>query len=311
MRAGYACICLGQEHLRCQRSTILRNATPERLRALIAANLDGLQAILRFNEERGYRLFRIGNDFIPFGSHPVNGISWWEEFGWQFREIGAWVRKYGHRLSFHASHYTILNSANPDVAAKARDDVIYMGRVLEAMELEVDHKIILHGGINTPTPAEAEARLEQALEPIPQQYRRHLVLENDERSYSTQQMISLGGRLGLPVVVDTLHHACNPGEWAEMPLAELLERVFNTWGLEDGPPKMHFSSQDPDKRTGAHGYWIDPGELERFLIETRAVSRDFDIMFEAKGKDLAVNAVLPVLREDPRFEAGKAARLAA
>jgi UV DNA damage endonuclease len=281
------------------------------LRELIAANVEGLQTILRFNEERGYRLFRIGNDFIPFGSHPINEIPWWEELADEFRQIGGWVREHGHRLSFHASHYTILNSANAEVAAKAREDVIYMGRVLEAMELGADHKVILHGGINTPSPAEAEARLEQALEPLAQRHRRHLVLENDERFYSSQQMISLGGRLGLPVVVDTLHHACNPGEWSEMPVAELLERVFSTWKADDGPPKMHFSSQDPEKRTGAHGYWIDPGELERFLVDTRAVSRDFDIMFEAKGKDLAVNAVLPVLRQDPRFEAGETARLAA
>src|SRR3712207_6202702 len=85
MRVGYACICLGEEGLRCQRSTVLRNATPERLRTLIHANLDGLEAILRYNEERGYRLFRLGNEFIPFASHPVNELRWWEDFGWRLR----------------------------------------------------------------------------------------------------------------------------------------------------------------------------------------------------------------------------------
>ncbi|MFN3650558.1 MAG: UV DNA damage repair endonuclease UvsE [Armatimonadota bacterium] len=301
MRVGYACICLGQEELRCQRSTILKNATPERLRALIHANLDGLEQILELNEQRGLRLFRLGNDFIPFASHPVNELRWWDDYGYRFRSIGKRVRAWGHRISFHASHYTILNSANPAVVASALADVHYMGRVLEAMELGPEHKIILHGGISTPTFPEAEARLEAALAEVAPEHRRHLVLENDERFYSARRMIDLSARVGLPVVVDTLHHACHPDGWDDLSPAALLRRVFATWTAEDGPPKIHFSSQDPEKKRGAHHYWIEEAELESFLAETRGVATDFDIMFEAKGKDLAVMAVLPVLEADPRF----------
>ncbi|HEU4754928.1 MAG TPA: UV DNA damage repair endonuclease UvsE [Armatimonadota bacterium] len=298
MRIGYPCICLGRETLRCQRTTVLRNATPERLRALIQENLDGLQAILRFNEERGFRLFRIGNAFIPFASHPVNDIPWWRDYGYRFRGIGRWVREQGHRLSFHASHFTILNSEQPAVAEAALRDVEYMARVLEAMELGPEHKIILHGGVNSPSFEQAEERLAVALDRVPAAHRRHLVLENDERFYDAERMVRLARRLGLPVVVDVLHHACNPGPWAHLSWRELLERVFTTWDTEDRPAKMHFSSQDPDKKTGAHGYWIDGGELERFLADTRGL--DFDIMFECKGKDLAVEAVRPILASDPR-----------
>lgn len=301
MRVGYACICLANEELRCQRTTVLKHARPEKLRELIQSNLDGLQQILRFNEERGFRLFRMGNAFVPFASHPVNELPWWEDYGYRFREIGRWVRRYGHRISFHASHFTILNSENPQVVESAIADVIYMGRVLETMELGAEHKIILHGGITGPTLDEAEDRLARAFDRIPPEFRRHLVLENDERFYPASRMVPLGRRLGVPVVVDVLHHACYPGDWAGMPCAELLLHVFDTWGPEDGPPKMHFSTQDPEKKTGAHGYWIDGEELESFLEQSRSVPVDFDIMFEAKGKDLAVEAVLPVLREDPRF----------
>jgi UV DNA damage endonuclease len=301
MRVGYPCICLGDETLRCQRTTVLRNATPERLRGLIQENLDGLQAILRFNEERGYRLFRLGNAFVPFASHAVNEIPWWKDYGYRFREIGRWARTYGHRLSFHASHFTILNSEQPAVVAGAIEDVLYMGRVLEAMELGPEHKIILHGGVSTPTFEAAEARLAAALDQVPEEFRRHLVLENDERFYDAERVVRLGKALGLPVVVDVLHHGCLPGAWADLSCAELLSRVFETWTPEDGPPKIHFSSQDPEKKTGAHGYWIDGAELETFLTQTRSLNADFDIMFECKGKDLAVDAIRGVLEADPRF----------
>jgi UV DNA damage endonuclease len=249
------------------------------------------------------RLFRLGNSFVPFASHPVNTLAWWEEFGPQLRAIGRWVREHGHRLSFHASHFTILNSANPTVVEASLADVVYHGRVLEAMELGPEHKVILHGGINTPTFIDAEARLERALDRVPELYRRHLVLENDDRIYPAERIIALSSRLGLPSVIDVLHHDVNPDGWAEISRSELLERAFTTWRPDDGPPKMHFSTQDREKKAGAHAYWIDAEDLRAFLSETADLSRDFDIMFEAKGKDLAVAAVLPVLREDRRFNA--------
>lgn len=301
MRTGYACICLEYAELRCQRTTVLRNATPDRLREVIRANLGGLEAILRRNEEREMRLFRLGNSFIPFASHPVNTLAWWEEFGSELAGIGKWARRHGHRISFHASHFTILNSSNPAVVESSVADLTYYGRVLEAMGLGPEHKVILHGGVHSPSFAEAEARLERALDRIPAVYRRHLALENDERFYDAERIISLGRRTGLPAVIDVLHHAVNPGAWRDLSCRELLERAFTTWGPDDGPPKVHFSTQDGEKKAGAHAYGVDPEELRAFLRGTLPLPRDFDIMFEAKGKDLAVAAILPVLRQDPRF----------
>jgi UV DNA damage endonuclease len=307
MRVGYACICLGREELRCQRTTVLRHATPERLRALIHANIDGLEQILSYNEERGYRLFRLGNAFIPFASHPVNSIRWWEEYRWRLAQVGRWVVRHGHRLSFHASHFTILNSGNPSVVEAALADITYMARVLETMELGPEHKIILHLGVATPTLEEAEARFARVLEQVPLAFRNHLVLENDERWYSAERVVAMSHRVGLPVVLDLLHHRCHPGEWGSLGCAGLLERVFDTWRSWDGSPKIHFSTQDPSKKTGAHGYWIDGAELEAVLEQAGAVPRDFDIMFEAKGKDLALGEVMPVLANDPRYALTSAA----
>jgi len=280
----------------------LRNATPERLRALIRENIDGLQAILEFNERREFRLFRLGNEFIPFASHPVNELRWWEEFRRPLREVGQWARRHGHRLSFHASHFTILNSAQPHVAEAALADITYLGRVLEAMELGPEHKVILHGGVATPTFEEAEARFEAAVARVPAEYRSHLALENDDRFYTLERVLGLSARTGLPVVVDVFHHACLPGTWQDLSCAELLRRTFPTWRAEESPPKIHFSTQDSGKRLGAHDYWVDGAELERFLEGTRSVSADFDIMFESKGKDLALEPLMPLLREAPRFQ---------
>ncbi len=302
MRVGYACQCLGGDELRCQRTTVLKNATPEKLRGLIQSNLEGLAAILRYNEAHDWRLFRIGNDFIPFASHPINAIAWWSEYRQQLQEIGTYVRDHGHRVSFHASHYTILNSVNERVRSSALADVEYMGRVLEAMQLGPEHKIILHVGVNTPTLQDAEERFVEALMRVAPEHRRHLVLENDDRLWPAEPVAGLCRRVGLPMVVDVFHHSCLPGSWEQIGCTELLQHAFGTWGPDDGPPKIHFSTQDPAKRLGAHDYGIDPGELNRFLQQSRVVPRDFDIMFECKGKDLALEPLMDLLRHEARFD---------
>ena len=78
-RLGYACLCLSVDDSS-PRGTILRNATPERLRALTAANLARLDGVLDFNAAHGVRMFRLSSDIVPFGSHPVNRLAWWADW---------------------------------------------------------------------------------------------------------------------------------------------------------------------------------------------------------------------------------------
>ena len=70
------------------------------------------------------------------------------------------------------------------------------------------------------------------------------------------------------------------------PVAEIMAEVGETWGASDLPVKTHYSSQDPDKRPGAHAYWLDPDDFRAF---TDAMDgHTVDVMCECKGKDLAV-----------------------
>jgi UV DNA damage endonuclease len=103
-------------------------------------------------------------------------------------------------------------------------------------------------------------------------------------------------------VWDILHHRALDREL--IPDAEALRLAFATW--PDGvTPKIHYSSPRLDievakRREGrrvverlvlpqirAHADLIDPIGFEAFL-RYEAGGRDFDIMLEAKGKDLAL-----------------------
>ncbi|KHG64327.1 hypothetical protein QT17_12975 [Thermus sp. 2.9] len=80
----------------------------------------------------------------------------------------------------------------------------------------------------------------------------------------------------MPVVVDTLHHALNPGR---LSLEEALRLAFATWRTR---PKVHLASQDPSRRPGAHAFRVSLEDWERLLA---ALPGPADIMVEAKGKE--------------------------
>jgi len=69
MRVGYACV--NTQLPSSARTLRLVNVTDDRLRELIAANLDALESILRWNEDHRIRVFRLTSNLIPFASHEV------------------------------------------------------------------------------------------------------------------------------------------------------------------------------------------------------------------------------------------------
>jgi UV DNA damage endonuclease len=295
VRLGYACIPLdggGQSGRTCR----LAGATPDRLRALIAGNLDGLAATLRYNRSLDVRLFRITSQLIPFASHPVNTLRWWEEFAAPLTAIGAYARAEGMRLSFHPGQYTALSSPRPEVVAAAERDLAAAARVLEAMGLGQAHKIVVHGGGTYGDPAAALARFAAVYRGLPERVARHVVLENDERAYAAADVLAVHERCGVPIVFDALHDAVNPGP-APTPdpgdpaagraaRAARLAACLRTWREADGRPKTHFSSQDGRKQRGAHAEYVDAAAFRAFAADTAETA--VDCMLEAKAKERAL-----------------------
>jgi len=294
-RVGYACMPLGYAAIRSPRTTVLRLATPEKLRELIQWNIGNLEETLRYNARQNFGLFRIGTQFIPFGSHPENPLAWQEEFGAELRRVGDLARSLGLRLSFHTTNYVLLNSLRESVVHAGLAEIEYQSRVLDLMGLDASHRVVVHAGIRRPEASVARARFCQALDQLSEGARRRVVIENDEKQWSADEVALTARDAGIPMVFDTLHHQVCGGAWRDRPLAEILASVFDTWCDEDGIPKVHFSSQDPEKRPGAHGDEVDPEELEAFLAQAETLGRPFDLMIEAKAKDLAVLHAAPVL----------------
>jgi UV DNA damage endonuclease len=177
MRVGYACV--NTQLPSPARTARLANATPERLRELLASNLDALAAILRWNEEHGIEVFRLSSNLVPFASHPANDLPWWDEFEDRLAALGDLVQKTNARVSTHPAQYIVLSSERPHVVDAAVAELEYHARLLRAFGLDASHKVVLH---MSGRPADGTAaRFERGFERLSADVRCRLAIENDER----------------------------------------------------------------------------------------------------------------------------------
>lgn len=276
MRLGYPCENLT---LRATTNHTLRLASlsEERVSAKAEANFHDLEHILRWNPQAGFALFRLGQQLIPFASHPQFPYSWEAAHKEALAHLGELAQSLGQRLSMHPGQY--VNTASPErrIVERSLAELRYSARVLSLIGAQ-DGVLVLHLGGAYGDPEGALRRFVENLRGE-QEVLRYLALENDERLWPVEGVLRAAEPLEVPVVVDSLHHALNPGR---LSLQEALRLAFPTWRHR---PKVHLSSQDPAKRPGAHAFQIAPEDLQRLL---EALPGPADLMIEAKGKELGV-----------------------
>ena len=270
----------------------------------LRTSLEYLRAVLLYLDEADIRMYRMATALAPYASHPDlpqfhNQV---EECAGELAEIGELVRSLEIRLSTHPGQYTVLNSEDPAIRRVAAWELEVQGALFEAMGLGPEAVVVLHGGGMVGGPEAAADRFMVGLETLSERARSRLVLENDDRSFGIVSVLELAARAGVRVVFDPHHHLCH--DPVGIPDRDALERSLATWpaGVR---PKIHYSSPRLDigerrKRVGRriertpafpdlrlHADLIDPIAFEQFLRST-AFGLEFDVMLEAKGKDLAL-----------------------
>jgi UV DNA damage endonuclease len=282
LRLGYACLntLFGSP----ARTTRLANANPERLRELLAANLDTLEAILRWNDANDIRVFRVSSNTVPLASHPRASFPWREALGERFAELGDLVRSTGMRLSTHPGPYTVPASADESIAAAAVRELDYHAELMSAFGLDRSHKIVLHLGGGAGDRDSWLERFARSFGRLTAEVRSRLVLEHDER-WSLADVLRVADELSLPVVFDAFHHEVNPS-FPELGVRELVELAGETWRKADGRQEVHFSTQAPGRRAGAHADTIDLRRFRRFVAQVDDLP--LDCVLEVKDKEQSV-----------------------
>jgi UV DNA damage endonuclease len=247
----------------------------------VRENVADLKTILRWNAQRGIGLFRMGQNLIPFASHPAFPYDWEAEHSDDLREAGELARDLGIRLSMHPGQYIHPGSPKPEVVERSLKELHYVAHVFDLLG-NTDGVVVLHlGGAYADQPASA-ARFIGALR-AETEILRYLALENDGRVWTVAEVVGTARALSIPAIADVFHHDLNPGG---LTLEEALDLSLPTWEPRGVRPKLHLSSQDPAKQAGAHAYSVNSADWLALLGALDGT--DADVMVEAKGKEHAL-----------------------
>lgn len=273
----------------------------------LKVSLEAIDRVLDWLDAQDIRMYRMSSDIAPYVTHPdmpqFHGMI--RESDAELAAAGAKARRLGIRLSFHPSQYVVINSPDPVLVAKSVADLAAQSEMLDRMRLGPEAVVVLHVGGVYEDRATSLRRWIDTWGRLPEHVRRRLVLEHDDLRFSAADTLAAHAATGVRLVFDHQHFWClNP---ERLPLRPTLERMLATWRPSGARPKVHFSSPRTDlvpvrrrnPATGrmrnvvalpvasAHADLVDPFALAGFLRDA-AAGLDFDLMLEAKAKDLAL-----------------------
>ncbi len=292
MNLGYACIneslknCSPGQRITVGRLKRLKKEEQlEKLNQLVRSNLENTLRILKFNLKYKIGLYRLSSDIVPLATHQITeDWDYIRECRDEFIEVGNFIKKHNLRVSMHPGQYTVLNSNKKNVVSNAIKDLNYHMSVLQAMGLDDKAKLILHIGGVYGDKRRAISRFKKNFKRLDSAIKERLVIENDDKSYTTTEVLQIAKELKIPMVFDIHHFNCN--HTSSEDLKQLIPIIFSTWRKDK--PKIHFSSPS-EKRFASHADNINSADFISFIkLVKRTVDKDFDVMLECKNKDKAL-----------------------
>lgn len=276
----------------------------EKLKTVTLSNLEDLEKILKYNIENEIHFYRITSALIPLVTHPE--VGYWghrEIFENDFKYIGKLVKESNMRVDTHPDEFNVINSINPKVVENTLINLTRQVEWFEDMNYK-EGKMVIHVGGATEGKDAALKRFIENFNKFPKYIKERLIIENDDKTYTAKETLSLCKELKIPMVLDIHHHNCNnDGD----DITVILEDILNTWKNESLPPKMHFSSPKDrnliDKVDRKHSDFIEAEDFIKFIELLKVFNRDVDIMLECKEKDLALFKLVNEIRElRPEFK---------
>ena len=336
IRYGYACVNATLTNRpkklggRITTSRTARKASwyPNNLQLISDKALDNakdLLAYLKWNEEHGITLFRVGSELFPWHDHyELHDLPDFDEISYHLHAAGEFARQHGHRLTTHPGPFHVLGSPRQDVVEKS---IIGLERHSEMFDLmgyapSFENKINIHvAGAYGDREATAK-RWIKTWQRLSDACKSRLVLENDDKAsmYSVRHLYELiHQEIDIPITFDYWHHTFCTGDLSER---EAFFMARSTWEKYGVTQCTHYSESRRQEQK-----LLVERMLERNSIDLENISEwptiekeyknfckikepahadyivntpntydvdNLDIVVEAKAKELAI---LPVLEK--------------
>lgn len=294
-----------------------RDVAEEKLWDLMKGNIEAARLLIErvavYDERQ--RMVRLGSDILNAYTHRD-----WCEFYTRsdviayaekaFSRVGEIARASNVRLSFHPGQFTVLASENPGIVENSIAEFEYhasMARMMGYGKTFQDFKINVHiSGKQGP------AGIRAAYKKLSPEARNCITIENEENAWGLDDCLTLTDTL--PIVMDVHHHWIREGEYIR-PTDTRVQQVIDSW--RGVTPTMHYSVSREDylvdhdanvapdrvallaanykkQKMRAHSDFYWNNAVNRWAL---TFNDKFDIMCEAKGKNIASSALYKLSKE--------------
>lgn len=291
IRLGYVSIALNLKNITTS-STVtytryLKLDEKERLQKLklvTSSNLEALDKILDYNIKNDIHFYRITSNLIPLKTHPEVNWDYLKYFKDDLKYLGKKIKENNLRVDFHPDQFNVLSTDRKEVLESTIRSLCFQSELFEQMDYP-DGKLVVHLGSGRGGKQKAIDRFFENIKKLPTNVLNRIIIENDDKTFTAKEVLEVCQKTNLPMVLDVHHHNCNNnGERLE----NLIDNIFKTWQNQKLIPKIHFSSPKEFKNDKKHADYINVYEFLDFLEIAKKTNQDFDVMIEAKKKDLAV-----------------------
>jgi len=291
---GYACINLTlQENkknkITCNRTMIKKTFNDRGIKyaaELSELNTRDLLPILEWNHKNNIKVFRMTSCLFPWASeYMLEDLPNFDKISKNLKRAGDYAIENGIRLSFHPGPFNILTSTKEEVVKNTVVDLSIHGKIMDVMGLPRNHwaKINIHIGAAYGDRKSAMERWIKNFDLLPESVKTRLTVENDDKEslFSTKDLYeNIYKKIKVPIVFDYHHHKFrNDGESE----SECHEMAYESWGKIR--PCFHYSEsaslkEGSNKKDNAHSDYV--------YDNIESYGKDFDIVIEAKAKELAL-----------------------
>jgi UV DNA damage endonuclease len=240
-------------------------------------NLARLEAAIDFCHNENIQLYRLSSALFPFSDESM-GANILTSFSDRMLEIGNRAINLGIRLVLHPDQFVVLSSDRPEVIDNSIKILNGQALMLDLLGLPKSPWALMniHGG-----KSDRSERLIDTINSLPDNIRLRLTLENDEYSYSSEEILNVCQATGIPLVFDAHHHVIHEGldSYDNLNVAEMLMAARTTWQIPDWQ-LVHISN-------GSNSFH-DPKHSDFITVMPSSYENISWIEIEAKQKERAI-----------------------
>lgn len=256
----------------------------KKLKDIYTANINMFSNAVIYCARNGIAMYRVTSHLFPF-YETTAGIEALNSVSNKLPILGQLISELNVRVVMHPDQWVVLSSDKAQVIERSIEELIFHAKVFDLMGLKSNRFNLLniHGGkkgnalvlINT-------------IKNLPFNVRNRLTLENDEKSYSTKDLLFVSDKTNVPILFDFHHSLINNrlSSYDHKKISEEYHLSKQTWNSEESYCTTHISNGSGGFLDCKHSDFID--RYPELLLNGDVVPY---VEVEARGKELAIFAL--------------------